>query len=155
MHGLLKIAIDDHVVVLVEMVHLEAGVLQALGDGALAVLRPALQPRVQLTDRGRQDEHRHHVRPTVLVELQRTLVVDVEQDVATGRELLLHLGARRTVEVAVHLGALQQVAVRFHLPEGGNVDEPVVLAVDLVGAALARRDGDRQLDLGILLEERA
>jgi hypothetical protein len=89
------------------------------------------------------------------IELQGALIVDVEQDVVAGRQLLFDLGARGAVEIVVDLGPFEQFALGLHAVEGGDVDEIIVGALDLVGAAGARGHRDGQTDIGVLPEQRA
>src|SRR6185437_5497639 len=106
-----EILVDEDVVVFAEMLHLDAGVLQPATDGIRTVLGAALEAGPQFADRGRQDEHRHHVGTALFIELQRALEVDIEQDVVAGGQVLLHMGPRRAVEIAVHLGRFEQFPV--------------------------------------------
>ncbi|MNT78536.1 hypothetical protein D3C72_2177790 [compost metagenome] len=53
------------------------------------------------------------------------------------------------------LGRFQQFTIGLHALEGGHVDEIVVLAVDLIGAAGAGGDRHGQLDVGIGAEQGA
>jgi hypothetical protein len=114
--------------------------LRRFFDGADAVLGAALEPGAELLDGGGQDEDRDHVGTGLFVELEGALIVDVEEDVVAGGELFFDLGTRRAVEIAVHFGGLEQAAIAAHLLEGWHIDEVVMLAVDLVGAARAGSD---------------
>src|SRR6185437_3184159 len=115
-----EILVDEDVVVFAEMLHLDAGVLQPATDGIRTVLGAALEAGPQFADRGRQDEHRHHVGTALFIELQRALEVDIEQDVVAGGQVLLHMGPRRAVEIAVHLGRFEQFPVGAQALEGGH-----------------------------------
>ncbi len=70
-------------------------------------------------------------------------------------QLLFDMRAGRAVEVGVDLGALEQFAGVAHALKLGDVDEMIMLAVDLIGAAGARRHRDRERDVGVLLEDGA
>src|SRR5690606_7919043 len=53
----LEVFVDDDVIVLTPVVHLEPGVLQATLDYVAAVLGTTLEPRPEFPDRRRQDEN--------------------------------------------------------------------------------------------------
>src|SRR5512139_4345363 len=106
----LKQSVDYNEVEMPGLGHLDAGVGKALGDDLRCVLASPGEAVGQLVPTWRQDEDQDGVRKQLL-DLQRTLPVDLEHHVLTALHALLDAGPRGAVEVAVHLGPFEEVAV--------------------------------------------
>src|SRR6266545_2937392 len=132
--GLVQVvlAVDHHVVELVERLHLGLRHLQAPLHLVGRLGAAPLQAVAQLGEAaGRQeDEHRAGRQP---LDRRRALHVDAQDDVAPALQRLPHLALRDALVVSVHLGPLQQLLACDHLLEALLGHKMVVVA-----AALAR-----------------
>jgi hypothetical protein len=131
----------------------DAGHRKPLLDHFLGILGATVQPGSEFLHRGRQDEDRDHISAHLILQLLRTLPVDVEQHVAAFAHRHLGSLARRAVEIAMHLGPLQQRLGIAHALEFAMRLELVVDAIDLAAATRPRGHADREAQAGVMFEK--
>src|SRR5262245_55208368 len=137
------------------MAHLAGGFGHAPANDVVAVLRPRLEPPLELGHRTRQYEHADEIARSMIAQLLRSLPVDVEHYVAAGRQCRLYRRARRSVAMIEHPGRLEQITVAHHGVEARLIDEMIVAAVNLAAPFRPRGDRDRELDPRVRLEQPA
>src|SRR5689334_6514678 len=149
----LEQGVDYNEVELARLPNLGTRVLHPSLDHLEAVLAASRQTLAQLLPARRQHENQHRVGKELL-DLQRALPVDLEDDVEATDDARLDRRLRRAVEVAVDLGPLDELAARDHRAERRLVGEVVFAAVLVLAARLPGRVRDRDDEVRVELEQR-
>src|SRR6266550_6884615 len=144
--------VGHHVVVVVLTRELERRV--ALADVELVggLGRARLEPREQVLQRRRDEEHQERL-GNLLLDHRGALDVDLQDRVAAGGERRPDLVAGRAVPVAVDQVRLEEAAGRAFVLELLGRQEVVVHTVDLVLASGPRGAGDHEVPLGLRRDE--
>src|SRR5579883_2020601 len=131
------------------MTHLVIGLGHPLLHHLLVVLRARFQATLEFDDGRRQYEHADHVVPKILLQLLRTLPIDISNDIQAAAQRALDRRARRAIPIAEDLRVFEKLILRDRRPEVLLADEPVMRAIDLAAALWPRRRRDGNPDLGI------
>src|SRR5580704_3667284 len=144
--GLLKLVVDQNVVILVVILDLAAGLFQAALDHSMRIFAALAQAPFQSLAVGWQYENADGF-GKFLFDLRGSLHVDVEQEIVA---LLLGLAQetprRAVVILSVETGVFQEFVGGDHLLKFLARDEVVLLAILLASTQGSRGVGDREIE---------
>ena len=86
------------------------------------------------------------------MDLERSLNLNIEQNIHALIEFLFHIRSRRAVGVCDIDGVLEKFVVCDHISELVQVNKEILLAVDLAGSGLSCGRRDREADIVPALE---
>src|SRR5438045_3583352 len=144
--ALRHVLIDQDIVIFGPVTDFGSRPLHPAGDDLIAIGSTLMQAALQLFHRRWQDENANQVGTKGIIELLRTLPIDVEQRIAPELQRFLDGLFWAAVEVVEDISPFGEF-VRFDKPvELGRVDEMIIHALDLSRPHWPRGGADRHGD---------
>ena len=148
----LHIIIDDDKIIAIPMADFAFGLRHAPRNNLFAIRAAFAQPFIELLNRGRENEHPHHITLCALVKLLRALPVNIKQKVIAVFQALFHRRFGRAIFMVKHMRPFQQGIIINQRLKLFIINEMIINPVHFAFAAGAGGDGDGEANLFIAFQ---